>query len=147
MLRWFNKSLSLPVGMGGFISGGLDLVGVAECLVLLGVPKGSIVFNIFTFNLVALFFIFLVVFFLLTVVVVVVFLRQLLSFLCVFSYRYRDHNLEGVLPLRNILKGVRLRLWRRWYIPGCQLSSGLTSNALSGCTMRMNHLKFGNRRE
>jgi hypothetical protein len=32
------------------------------------------------------------------------------SFLCVFSCRYRDHILEGVLPLRNVLRGVRLRL-------------------------------------
>jgi hypothetical protein len=33
-----------------------------------------------------------------------------LSFLCVFSYCYRDHNLEGVLPLRNVLRGVGLWL-------------------------------------
>jgi hypothetical protein len=97
-------------GDRGFISGGLDLVGVTECLILLGVTQGSVVFIIFAFSLVALFFFFLVVFFLPMIVVVVIVLRHLLSFLCVFFCRYRHHNLEGVLPLRNILRGVRLWL-------------------------------------
>jgi hypothetical protein len=44
------------------------------------------------------------------VIIVVVVLQQLLSFLHVFSYWNCDHNLEGVLPLRNILRGVKLRL-------------------------------------
>jgi hypothetical protein len=147
MLRWFSKSLSLPVGIGAFIFGGLDLIGVMKCLVLLGAAQGSVVFIIFAFSLAALFFFLLVVFFLLMVIGVVLVLRQLLSFLCVFSCQYCDHNLKGVLPLRNVLRGVRLWLWRRWYIPGRQLSSGLTSSALSAYTTRMNHLKFGNRRE
>jgi hypothetical protein len=81
------------------------------------------------------------------IVVMVIVLWQLLSFLCVFSYQYHDHNLEGVLPLRNVLRGIKLWLWRRWYIPGCQLSSGLMSNALPGCTIRTNHLIIGNWRE
>jgi hypothetical protein len=62
-------------GDRGFISGGLDLVGIVECLVLLGVAQGSVVFIIFAFNLVALFFFFLVVFFLLMIIIVVVVLR------------------------------------------------------------------------
>jgi hypothetical protein len=126
----------------GFISSGLDLIGVMERLVLLDVTQGSVVFIIFAFCLVALFFFLLVVFFLPMIVVVVVILWQLLSFLHVFTFRYRDHNLEGVLPLRNVLRGVGLRLWQRWYIPRRQLSS-----ALPDYTMRMNHLKFGNKRE
>jgi hypothetical protein len=81
------------------------------------------------------------------VVVVVIILRQLLSFLHVFSRRYHGHDLKGVLLLRKILRRVGLRLWLRWYIPWCQLTSGLTSNALAGCAVRMNHLTFGNRRE
>jgi hypothetical protein len=97
-------------GDRGFISKSLDLVGIMEHLVLLGVTQRSIVFIIFAFNLVALFF-FLIVFFLLMVIDVVIILRQLLSFLRVFSYRYRDHNLEGVLPLRNVLRGAGLQLW------------------------------------
>jgi hypothetical protein len=142
------QQIPQPVGGDrGFISGGLDLVGVAERLILLGVTQGSVVFIIFAFSLVALVFFLLVVFFLLMVIVVVVVLRQLLSFLCVFSCRYHDHNLEGVHPLRNVLRGVELQLWQRWYIPGHQLSSGLTSCALPGCTTRTNHLKFGNMRE
>jgi hypothetical protein len=97
-------------GDQGFISCGLDLIGVMERLVLLGIAQGSVVSIIFAFSLVALFFFFLVVFFLLMVIVVVIILWQLLSFLCVFSCRYRDHNLKGVLPLRNVLRGVWLRL-------------------------------------
>jgi hypothetical protein len=67
-----------------------------EHLILLGVAQRSVVFIIFAFNLVALFFFFLVLF--LMVIIVVVILRQLLSFLRVFSCRYHDHNIEGVLP-------------------------------------------------
>jgi hypothetical protein len=68
-----------------------------EHLILLGVTQRSVVFIIFAFNLVALFFFFLILF-LLMVIIVVVILRQLLSFLHVFSCRYRDHNIKGVLP-------------------------------------------------
>jgi hypothetical protein len=93
-------------GDRGFISKRLDLISVVERLVLLGVAQRSIVFIIFTFSLVALFFFFLFVFFLLMVINVLVVLWQLLSFLRVFSCRYRDHNLEGVLPLRNLQRGV-----------------------------------------
>jgi hypothetical protein len=71
-------------GDRGFISKSLDLNVIVEHLVLLGVTPKSVVFIIFTFSLVALFFFSLVVFFLLMVMVVV--LRQLLSFLRVFSY-------------------------------------------------------------
>jgi hypothetical protein len=46
-------------GDRGFISGGLDLVGIAEHLVLLGIAQGNVVFIIFTISLVALFFFFL----------------------------------------------------------------------------------------
>jgi hypothetical protein len=134
-------------GDRGFISGGLDLVGITVHLILLGVALRSVVFIVFTFSLVALFFFLLVVFFLPMIIIVVVTLQQLLSFLHVFSHQYRDHNLEGVPPIRNVLRRVGLRLWRRWYIPGHQLSSGLTSSALLGCMMRTNHLKFGNRRK
>jgi hypothetical protein len=96
------QQIPQPVsGDRGFIFGGLDLVGVTERLIFLGVAQGSVVFIIFAFSLVALFS-----FFLLMVIVVVVVLRQLLSLLCVFSCRYCDHNLEGVLPLRDLLKGV-----------------------------------------
>jgi hypothetical protein len=86
-------------------------------------------------------------FIILVVVIVVVILRQLLSFLHVFSRRYHDHKVKGVLLQRNILRRVRLRLQLRRHIPLHQLTSGLTSSALAGCAVRMNHLKFGNRRE
>jgi hypothetical protein len=103
-------------GDWGFIYKSLDLIGVVKHLILLSVAQRSVVFIIFTFSLVSLFF-FLLILFLLVVIVVVIILWQLLSFLRVFSYRYCDHNLEGVLPLRNILRGVGLRLWRGWHIP------------------------------
>jgi hypothetical protein len=94
-------------GDRGSISCGLDLVGIAVRLVLLGIAQRSVVFIIFTFNLVAIFFFFLVVFFfLLMIIIVVIIPQQLLSFLRVFSHRYRDHSLEGVLPLRNVLRSV-----------------------------------------
>jgi uncharacterized membrane protein len=102
-----NAVQQIPQSTGGdrgFISKSLDLVGVVEHLILLGVAQRSVVFIIFTFNVVALFFFFFLILFLLMVIVVVVILRQLFSFLCVFSCRYRDHNLEGVLPLRNVLR-------------------------------------------
>jgi hypothetical protein len=50
-------------GDRGFISKSFDLVGVVECLVLLGVAPRSVVFIFFTFSLVATFFV-LIVFFL-----------------------------------------------------------------------------------
>jgi hypothetical protein len=95
MLMQFRKFLYAASGDRGFISKRLDVVGVMEHLVLLGVAPKSVVFIIFTFSLVALFFFFfffffLIVFFLMIVVVVVV-LRQLLSFLRVFCCRYHDH--------------------------------------------------------
>jgi hypothetical protein len=74
-------------------------------LILLGVTPRSVVFILFAFNLVALFFL-LVVFFPLLVMVIV--LRHMLSFLRVFPCRYCDHNLKGVLPLSNVLRGVGL---------------------------------------
>jgi hypothetical protein len=85
-------------GDRGFISGSLDLIGVTERIILLSVAQGSVVFIIFIFSLIAPFFFFRVVFFLPMIFVVVVILWQLLSFLCVFSYQYYDHNLEGVPP-------------------------------------------------
>jgi hypothetical protein len=66
-------------GDRGFISKSFDLVGVVECLVLLGVAPRSVVFIFFTFSLVATIFFFLIVFFLLLVMVVV--LRHRFSFL------------------------------------------------------------------
>jgi uncharacterized membrane protein YhaH (DUF805 family) len=129
-------------GDQGFIFKGIDLVGIALCLFLLSIAQSSVVFIIFTFSLVAPIF-----FIILMVIIVVVILRQLLSFLSVFSHRYHDHNHEGILLLRNILRRVRLWLWLRWHIPWCQLTSGLTNSALAGCAVTTNHLKFGNRRE
>jgi hypothetical protein len=111
-------------------------------LFLLIVTQGSVVLIIFIFGLIAFFF-----FFLLMIVVMVVIMWQLSNFLRVFSRRYRDHDLEGVLHLRNVLRRVGLWLWLRWYIPWLQLTSGLTSSALAGCAVRMNHLKFEKRRE
>jgi hypothetical protein len=104
-------------GDQGFISNSFDLVGVMERLVLLDVAPRSVVFIFFTFSLVALFFFFLIVFFLLLVMVVV--LWHMLGLLCVFPCRYCDHNLEGILPLRNVLWGVGLWLWLGWHIPWC----------------------------
>jgi hypothetical protein len=98
-------------GDRGFIFDSLDLVSIVERLILLDVTQGSVVFIIFTFCLVALFFFFLVVYLLPIIIVMAVVLLQLLSFLRVFSCRYHDHNLKGVLPLRNILSGVGLWLW------------------------------------
>jgi hypothetical protein len=65
-------------GDQGFISKSFDLVGVVECLILLGVAPRSVAFIFFTFSLVATFF-FLIVFFLLLVMVMV--LQHQLSFL------------------------------------------------------------------
>jgi hypothetical protein len=128
-------------GDRGFIFGGLDLIGVAVHLLLLRITQGSVVFIIFAFSLIAFFFSILMV------IVVVVALRQLLSFLCVFSHRYHGHDLERILLLRNVQRRVGLRLLLRWHIPWRHLTSGLTSSALMGCAVRTNHLKFGNRRE
>jgi hypothetical protein len=103
-------------GDRGSISSGLDLISIAIRLVLLDIAQRSVVFIIFTFNLVAIFFFFVVFFFLLMIIIVVIILQQLLSFLRVFSHRYRDHSLEGVLPLRNVLRSV-----------GCSSGGGGTS--------------------
>jgi hypothetical protein len=86
-----------------------------EHLILLDVVLRSVVFIFFAFSLAALFFFFHIVFFLLLVMVVV--LRHMLSFLRVFPCWYYDHNLERVLPLSNVLRGVGLRLWLEWHIP------------------------------
>jgi hypothetical protein len=94
-------------GDRGFISKSFNLVGVVERLILLGVAPRSVVFIFFAFSFVALFF-FLIVFFPLLVMVII--LRHMLSFLRVFPCRYCDNNLEGVLPLSNMLRGVGLRL-------------------------------------
>jgi hypothetical protein len=101
-------------GDQGFIDKSFDLVSVVEHLILLGVAP-SVVFIFFTFNLIALFFFLLIVFFPLLVMIVV--LQHMLSFLRVFPCRYCDHNLEGVLPVRNMLMGVVLWLWLGWHIP------------------------------
>jgi hypothetical protein len=87
-----------------------------EHLVLLGVAPRSVVFIFLAFSLVAFFFFFFdIVFFPLLVMVII--LQHMLSFLHVFPYRYNDHNLEGVLPLSNVLRGVGLQLWLGWHIP------------------------------
>jgi hypothetical protein len=98
-------------GDRGFISKSFDLVGVVECLVLLGIGPRSVVFIIFTFSLVALFFFLFIVFFLSLVMVVV--LRHRLSFLRVFLYRHCDHNLDRFILLRRVV----LRLLLRRHIP------------------------------
>jgi hypothetical protein len=84
------------------------------------------------------------------VVIVAIVLQQLLSFFYCFlgfSHRYHDHDLKGILLLRNVLRRVRLWLLLRWHISWRHLTSGLTYNALADCVARMNHLKFGNRRK
>jgi hypothetical protein len=77
----------------------------------------------------------------------IIVLWHMLTFLHVFPCRYCDHNLEGVLPLSNVLRGVRQRLWLGWHIPWRKLTSGLTSSALLGYAVSTSHLKFGNRGE
>jgi hypothetical protein len=126
-------------GEHGFIYSGLDLIGILIHLLLLGITQGSVVLIIFVFILVPFFFI-------LMVVVMVVILWQLLSFLRVFSHRYCDHDLKGILLLQNILRRVGLQLLLRWHIPWHHLTSRPTSIALMGSVTRTNHLKFGNRR-
>jgi hypothetical protein len=56
----------------GFISISLDLIGIMEHLILLGVAQTSVVFIIFAFNLIAVFFFFLILFLLKVIVVVVI---------------------------------------------------------------------------
>jgi hypothetical protein len=101
----------------GFISKSFDLVGVVECLILLGVAPRSVVFIFFAFSFIALFFFLLVVFFLPMIVVVVVVLWQLWLFcrcsLRFLSLRCHDHNLEWFLLLRRVV----LWLLLRWHIP------------------------------
>jgi hypothetical protein len=136
-------------GDQSFISDSLDFIGLIVHLLLLGIAQRSVVLIIFIF-IVAFFFFILDVFFfflMIVIVVVVVILRQLLKFLSVFSCWYRDHDLEGILVLSNVLKRVGLQLWLRWHISWRHLTSGLTSSALEGCATRMNHLKFENMRE
>jgi hypothetical protein len=127
-------------------------------LLLLSIAQRSVVLIIFTFSIISFFFFNLVVFFfflmiivIVVVVVVAIVLRQQLSFfrrfLRFFSHQYHDNNLKGIFLLRNILRRVRLWLRLRWHISWCHLTSGLMSSALVGCAVRMNHLKFGNRRE
>jgi hypothetical protein len=118
----------IPQSTGGdrsFISRCHDLIGVAVHLLLLKVAQRSVVFIIFIligfffFFLVVVFFLMIivivvvvVVFFLMIIVIVVVVivaivLRQLLSifrcFLSFFSHKYHDHDLKGILLLRNVL--------------------------------------------
>jgi hypothetical protein len=104
-------------GDRGFISKSFDLVGVMECLILLGVTQRSVVAIIFAFSLVALFF-FLVVFFFPMIVVVVVVLRQLWLFcrcsLRFLSLRCHDHNLEWFLLLRRVVLWLLLRCQIPW---------------------------------
>jgi hypothetical protein len=104
-------------GDRGFISKSFDLVGVIECLILLGVTQRSVVAIIFAFSLVALFF-FLVVFFFPMIVVVVVVLRQLWLFcrcsLRFLSLRCHDHNLEWFLLLRRVVLWLLLRRQIPW---------------------------------
>jgi hypothetical protein len=85
-------------GDQGFIPKSFDLVGVVECLILLGIAPRSVVFIFFAFSLVAIFFFFFIVFFLLLVIVVV--LWHQLSLSRVFPCQYCDHNLEWFLLLR-----------------------------------------------
>jgi hypothetical protein len=120
-------------------------------LLLFGITQTSVVIIIFVFIIAAFFFFSLIVFFFLLmlivvimVVVVAIVLWQLLRF---FSRKYHNHDLKGILLLRNVLQRVRLWLLLRWHIPWRHLTSGLTSSALVGCATRMNHLKFGNMRE
>jgi hypothetical protein len=88
----------------GFISESLDHVGIAIHFFLFGVTQMSVVFIIFAFSLIAFFFL---------LIIIVIILRWLLSFLSVFSCWYHDHDLEGVLLLRNMLRRVGLWLWLR----------------------------------
>jgi hypothetical protein len=78
------------------------------------------------------------------VIIIAIVLRQLLSF---FSRGYHDHDLKGILLLRDVLRRVGLWLQLRWHMPWHHLTSKATSRALAGCAARMSHLKFGNRRE
>jgi hypothetical protein len=134
-IQQFPKSAS---GEWSFISKSLDLIGDMVLFLLLEITQRSVVLVMFIFVLVAFFF-FLIL--LLMVVVVVVILWVLLSFLCVFSRRYRDHNLKVVLLLRNVLRdGLRLQL--RWHMPRRQLTNEQTSSALAGCAARMSHLNL-----
>jgi hypothetical protein len=106
-----DKVQQIPQSVGGnrgFISKSFDLIGVMERLILLDVAPRSVVFLFFAFSLVALFFLFLIVFF--PLLDMVVNLWHMLSFLHVFPCRYYDHNLEGVLPLSNVLRGVGMWL-------------------------------------
>jgi uncharacterized membrane protein YhaH (DUF805 family) len=68
-------------------------------LLLLGITRESVVFTIFTFSLISFFFIIILV-----VIIIVIVPWQLLSFLGVFSHRYHDHDLKGILLLRNVLR-------------------------------------------
>jgi hypothetical protein len=106
-------------GNRGFISKSFDLVGIVECLILLGVAPRSVVFIIFAFSLVALFFFLLIVFFLPMIVIVVVVLRQLWLFyrcsLRFLSLRCHDHNLEWFLLLRRVMLWLLLRQHVPWF--------------------------------
>jgi hypothetical protein len=135
-----------------FISGGLDFIGLTVHLVLFRITQGSVILVIFIFSLIAFFFSLIFVIIVIVVVfVVAIVLRQLLSFfrcfLSIFSRKYHDHDLKGILLLRNILRRVVLRLLLRWHISWCNQTDWLMSSALVGCAVRTNHLKVGNRRE
>jgi hypothetical protein len=114
----------------GFISKNLDLINVAEHLILLCVAQQSVVVIIFAFSLVALFFFFLVVFFLPMILVVVIVLRQLWLFcqcsLRFLSLRCHDHNLKWFLLLRRVVLWLLLRRHVPWHqLADVQCSCGL----------------------
>jgi hypothetical protein len=85
------------------------------------------------------------------VVVVLIILWQLLIFCCCslgfMSLRCHNHNLKGLLLLRNILWRDVMWLLLGWHIPWCQLSNWHALSPLAGCVARTNHLKFGNMRD
>jgi hypothetical protein len=129
-------------GDHSFIFGGLDLVSFTVHLLLLRITQRSVVLIIFIFSLIIFFFfVVLVVVVIVVVVIVAIVLWQLLSFI---SRIYHDHDLKGILLLRNILRRVGLQLQLRWHIPWHHLTNWLTPSALMSCAARMNHLKFGN---
>jgi hypothetical protein len=122
-------------------------------LLLLRITQRCVVLVIFILSLVVFFFfLFLVIIIVIVVpIVIVIIQKKLLSFchcfLSVFSRRYPNYDLEGLLLLRNVLRRVVSWLLLRQHISWRHLIDGQTSNALVGCVARTNHLKFRNRRE
>jgi hypothetical protein len=98
-------------GDRGFISKSFDLIGVMECLILLGIALRSVVFIFFAFSFVATLFFFLIVFFL-PLVMVIVLWHLWLFYRCslrLLSLRCHDHNLEWFLLLRRVVLWLLLR--------------------------------------